>query len=269
MVLPKGSVVTIYHPALGKYGRLGNQLWQIASTIGIARRYNAEPEFHHWDYEKFFSVPARYFVDEPSGTDVTTYATYMAEHDRFCLQDYNMFAGIASEIHTAFRPSPLTVNQLSEYRWFYELENKCCLHIRRDERVYREVLWRTHPIPSMAYYYDAINFLGSDYNYVVFSDDIAWCREAFEGLGFHFVEGYPRREETYGSPNEPEIRDHLDLLLMTDCVRHVIPNSSYSWWGAFLAEAEPPIYPDPWYGPDLAHVDATLQFPEDWIKLKW
>ncbi len=58
--------------------------------------------------------------------------------------------------------------------------------------------------------------------WVVFSDDIAWCRNQFSFLSdVNFVEG-----------NESEPWE--DLRLMTACKHHVIANSTFSWWGACL-----------------------------------
>ena len=47
---------------LGSAGQLGNQLWQIAGTIAIARRNGAEAVFRNdWPYRPFFAIPeARY-----------------------------------------------------------------------------------------------------------------------------------------------------------------------------------------------------------------
>ena len=39
---------------LGKHGRLGNQLFQIASTLGMAEKYGAEVVFPSWSYENYF-----------------------------------------------------------------------------------------------------------------------------------------------------------------------------------------------------------------------
>ena len=42
---------------LGKKGNLGNQLFQIASTIGIAKRYDQDFGFGNWEYQSFFKNP--------------------------------------------------------------------------------------------------------------------------------------------------------------------------------------------------------------------
>ena len=40
---------------LGNYGRLGNQLWEIASTVGIATKNEHDFIFPNWTYNKFFN----------------------------------------------------------------------------------------------------------------------------------------------------------------------------------------------------------------------
>ena len=58
-----------------------------------------------------------------------------------------------------------------------------------------------------------------DTTFLFFSDDIPWCRTRFRDRRFVFVEG------------QAEV---ADLLLMSLCEGHIIANSSFSWWGAWL-----------------------------------
>src|SRR5512146_3125510 len=51
---------------LGSHGRLGNQLFQIASTIGIAERAGAEAVFPEWEYESYFLSPIPHGTINPS-----------------------------------------------------------------------------------------------------------------------------------------------------------------------------------------------------------
>lgn len=221
--------------------------------------------FNHWEYEQFFSVPLELFVDDPSGYNAMDYPQYMPESERWFLQDYSLWKDISDFIRQCFEPSELTRLQLAEYTSFLESPNKCALHIRRDERL---LIPDTHPMPPTQYYVRAIERLGGldAYNYWIFSDDINWCVNEY-GSRFNYVRSYPRHQDTYRTEREGPIRDHLDMLLMKECVQHVIPNSTYSWWGAYLANKNPPIYPAIWYGSAFKHIDASLQFPEDWIKL--
>ena len=48
---------------LGRNGQLGNQLWQIASTAGIAHREGDQAGFPFWRYRRYFSIPAEMFPD--------------------------------------------------------------------------------------------------------------------------------------------------------------------------------------------------------------
>lgn len=75
-----------------------------------------------------------------------------------------------------------------------------------------------------------------DASFFVFSDDIAWCRKTLGGSGVSatFVSGLWKETE--------------ELHLMALCRHHVIPNSTYSWWAAWLAqwEGQKVVCPDRW-----------------------
>jgi hypothetical protein len=59
------------------------------------------------------------------------------------------------------------------------------------------------------------------------------------------------------------------MFLMSRTTHHIIANSSYSWWGAWLGEKEDTVIiaPKSWFGQHLdAHHDQDLK-PERWIKV--
>jgi hypothetical protein len=60
-------------------------------------------------------------------------------------------------------------------------------------------------------------------------------------------------------------RDYEDLFLMTTCHEHVIANSSFSWWGAWLAESGRTVCPSYW-GSIFEDTDAFV--PSEWIRLE-
>jgi Glycosyl transferase family 11 len=92
-----------------------------------------------------------------------------------------------------------------------------------------------------------------DARFFVFSDDPAWCRS-------HLRLGGPT---TFVTHNQG--RGHDDLRLMTLCRHHIIANSSFSWWGAWLAESEAQIVvaPERWG----AAGDAGDVIPDRWCRL--
>ena len=76
------------------------------------------------------------------------------------------------------------------------------------------------------------------------------------------------KQEMFASDrfNVSETYDNLvDMCLMTMCSFHVIANSSFSWWGAWLAKSEKVIAPSKWFGPDNQHLDTTDLYCEGWI----
>lgn len=82
------------------------------------------------------------------------------------------------------------------------------------------------------YYTQAIvdHFLPvEDYNFLVFSNDIAYAKELFEGDNIYFIE--PVGGEKICTDSEKE-----DLALMSLCDHYITANSSYSWWGAYLCK---------------------------------
>lgn len=261
--------MTIIYSELGNWGRLGNQLWEIASTVGIATKLEVPVEFNHWDYEQYFNVPSRLFVDEPNGQESWHYAHNLPDSDQPWLQDYSLWKDARLLIRAMFRPSGLSLAQLDEYTWFYEIPRRVALHIRRDERV--EVFAESHPTPPWAYYERAMEVIRRripDPTFCVFSDDIPWCKENLDG-NFVFVEGYPRYQDEYQAGTSVNWKDHLDIFLMASCVGHIIPNSTFGWWGAALSRDPYPIYPAVWYGPSLDHVDWRLQIPDHWVEVDW
>jgi len=82
------------------------------------------------------------------------------------------------------------------------------------------------------YYTQAIvdHFLPvEDYNFLVFSNDISYAKALFEGDNIYFVEPEGGLKACTDSEKE-------DLALMSLCDHHIIANSSYSWWGAYLCK---------------------------------
>ena len=110
------------------------------------------------------------------------------------------------------------------------------VHIRRGD--YLQLAGS--PVLDVAYYEQAMRIVVErepNPLWVIFSDDISWCRAHLPFLdGAVFVEG------NTAEPWE-------DLRLMAACKHHIIANSSFSWWGAYLGR-DPQgvtVLPDKWF----------------------
>ena len=85
----------------------------------------------------------------------------------------------------------------------------------------------------------------------IFSDDIEWCRKEFANL----------KDVVFVTGNDMEPWE--DIRLMSECKHHIIANSSFSWWGAYLGdEGGVTLYPKPWFkGLDM----PASGVPSEWI----
>ena len=116
------------------------------------------------------------------------------------------------------------------------------MHIRRGDYVTDKKSNDLLGVCSINYYRQAAkdleNRLDETPTYFVFSDDLNWAKEQLDFLeNIVFVEG-----------NEGA-KSYLDMYLMSLCEHHVIANSSFSWWGAWLALSKNKIVyaPSPWF----------------------
>lgn len=116
------------------------------------------------------------------------------------------------------------------------------------------------------YYTQAIvdNFLPIEgYNFLIFSNDISYAKNLFEGDNIYFID--PIGGEKICSDSEKE-----DLALMSLCDHHIIANSSYSWWGAYLCKNSNKkiICPTNWL--KSSHQSSWINgnyYPPTWINI--
>ncbi len=133
------------------------------------------------------------------------------------------------------------------------------IHIRRGDYVSNALVNSHHGVCSLKYYHQGIQYIAShmpELNFFVFSDDPLWCRQNLH-IPFH---------TSFIDRNDPE-RDYEDLHLMSLCKHHIIANSSFSWWGAWLATSPYKIVvgPKKWFA--LKERSTQDLIPRDWITL--
>jgi len=134
------------------------------------------------------------------------------------------------------------------------------IHVRRGDYVGTGGSASFHGICSLDYYRRAaVAMAKSIYcpNFFVFSDEPEWVRENFEL-------SYPYTIVDRNQDDDPV----GDLGLMSLCKHHIIANSSFSWWGAWLNEnpGKKIIAPSRWFaGGDHIHSEKII--PEAWIRL--
>jgi hypothetical protein len=133
------------------------------------------------------------------------------------------------------------------------------IHVRRRDYVTNNLTNQIHGCCSLTYYYKGIqkinDFLDSP-NYYVFSDDIPWTKKNLK----------INNPIIYVENEEPE-KDCEELILMSLCRHHIIANSSFSWWGAWLGNNADKITIAPSRWVNDPSRDMSDIIPDEWIKI--
>lgn len=133
------------------------------------------------------------------------------------------------------------------------------IHIRRGDYVKPHIA-NYHGLLPLDYYQEALRTLAAevpDLRLFIFSDDVSFARAEF--TNFHnavIVEG----------------NDHAawkDMALMSCCAHHIIANSSFSWWGAWLSTHAGGINiaPKNWFNAQVVDFNIDDIVPQNWIKI--
>jgi hypothetical protein len=137
-------------------------------------------------------------------------------------------------------------------------QNSVFVHVRRGDYIQAGTK-EVHGLLPWEYYQDAKNYIREKINspkFYYFSDEPYWVEN-------NFYTDFSLGEETIISG----FNQHEDLYLMQACHHGIGANSSFSWWGNWLADSPDriKIAPKQWFlKPEL---DTTDLIPESWIRL--
>ena len=134
------------------------------------------------------------------------------------------------------------------------------LHVRRGDYVTNPIAARYHGVCSLDYYLTAANYIAaqvSEPHFFVFSDDIKWVTD---NLRLPYVTTFVNFDNKKHCPI-------VDMQLMKVCKHHVIANSSFSWWGAWLNPSQHKVVvaPKKWF--NHASADTKDLLPYSWVCL--
>ena len=257
---------------LGNLGRLGNQMFQYTGLRGLAQRHGYEyclpprevvatrdPNVVSSDITMFecFNIP-----DAPKR--VTNFSRIQESNfgldknlwnncpDNISLYGYfqteKYFKHIEKQIREAFTFVD-GIRQPTEEAFKYNFGDTevIAIHLRRGDYL----KYPHHPVQTLEYYTEGLSHMPDDIPVMVFSDGIEWCREQelFQGDRFIFAEG-----NSTG----------VDLCLQSLCEYHIIANSSFSWWGAWLANSKNVIAPKKWFAGEYIEHDMRDLYISHW-----
>jgi hypothetical protein len=139
-----------------------------------------------------------------------------------------------------------------------ECKNAVSIHVRRGDYL-KPIINSVHGILSSAYYKNATDHIKlkiADPVYFIFSDDAEWCT-----INLPFIND----EKHIISQHD----DWIDMYLMSLCKHHIVANSSFSWWGAWLSQNSDGIVlaPGSWYADKEVNERFKRIIPGSWIRL--
>ena len=259
-------------------GGLGNQMFMYAAGRRLANKLGTEFKmditgYRYYDLHKYglkiFNIKERYYdqgveasnLKIPQEVGFSFQPNILNLSDNTYLKGYwqsdKYFKDIADIIKKEFIVvSPISQKNSYIYTHIRD-ENSVSLHVRRTDYITSPPTHAVHGTCGPNYYRDAVEYfktkIGKDIHFYVFSDDIAWCESSLKLKNSTFV--------NWGNPN------YEDFRLMVSCKYHIIANSTFSWWAAWLNRDKDKIVvaPKEWFR-DKSR-DTKDLYPEGWVRL--
>ena len=258
--------------ALGQLGRLGNQMFQYASLKGIAANHGygicipQSRNQNEWTDHQLNSVfkmstlvSLNYqYIDSTRPTILEETFSFNQKLFDECpdwitlqgfFQSEKYFKHIRDQLLIDFQFHDNIVEPAKQVvcNW----NKPIALHIRRTDYVTNP----NHTVLPIEYYEQSLNMFDDDREVIIFSDDPEWCLN------------HPLFSSDRFMVSQTE-NNALDLCLMSLCSSHIIANSSFSWWGAWLSNSEKVIAPSGWFsGSNNEHLDTKDLIPDTWTKI--
>lgn len=284
-------------------GGLGNQLFQYAAGLSLASAKNTELGLDISGFEKYklfsyalsnFKISAK--IVHPPGaapcknklsfvrnffrkifkrnayqSNYVTECSFAFDEHFFSLPDdvyldgywqsEKYFLSIKDNIRREFVPRNWHSSHSKKYIEKISTSNSVSIHVRRGDYISNPSANKIHGSLSLSYYMSAVQYIKTKQespSFYVFSDDLEWCKKNLP------LDGNVVYVSTFGDPD-----GFIDeFRLMSMCRHHIIANSTFSWWSAWLGEYQDKIViaPKLWFrsgGRDTSDI-----LPPSWIVME-
>jgi hypothetical protein len=267
-------------------GRLGNWLFQYAAGRAVALRVGTElilditelrrlrdpwawrvrrllrhfPLQARYDIRPLFSRKRPTFHGEDFGFDPAAVLTlkdgawldgFFQSPLYFADQSATLRAELTPQIESVRNRHPSVEREIAD-------TNSVAVHVRRTDYVKKPV----RNLCTTEYYERSMTLCREQLErprFFIFSDDLDWCRENLRAPDARVVDTHAKPRAVY------------DLALMSRCRHHIIANSTFSWWSAWLAQTERHlvITPDRWILNDEWSAFAMrYTIPANWLRVQ-
>jgi len=270
-------------------GGLGNQMFIYAFYLQMKKRFSdiridlsdmAHYHVHHgYEMHRVFNLPKVEFCINQTAKKILEFLFFKVIIERKqngslkayteqsfwplvyfkgFYQSERYFSEIEDEIRKAFKFNLSEANPHS-IKMMHQIdtdEKAVSLHIRRGDYLNPKHWDSIGCVCQLAYYQNAIDAMNKkvqEPTYYVFSDDIDWVRENLDLPNAFFIDWNKGKDSWQ------------DMMLMSHCRHHIICNSTFSWWGAWLNPHKEKMIlaPEKWF----KNIETPYIYPEEWIKI--
>lgn len=226
-------------------------------TIAFAV-YKIKEKFFPWyDWRKKRIIKEHNFSFDPDILKIreSAYLDGYWQSEKYFVDISNI---IRREFTIKYKPNSANYQMLKKI----DDTNSVSLHVRRGDYVTDPKTLQIHGVLSLDYYIKALDLITEkikEPHVFIFSDGISWVKKNLKAaLPLYFVE------------HNGNGQDYEDLRLMSRCKHHIIANSSFSWWGAWLSEDPHKIViaPNQWFSEErMKKIGESDIIPKSWIKI--
>lgn len=250
----------------GLCGGLGNQLFQIATTLALSYKHGMTPYLRYITNVNNYSTTlfSRLKMKDNLFYEPTTITEdYVNQH----MVD---FSNVTNEQNLIIKGYFQTSKYFNEYKtrilnlislntddsdtvtkYMDNLRNRYAtkivgIHVRRSD--YIKLNW---DLP-VDYYKNCINLFKEmykgDVSFLIFTDDVGFCSLNFPGIEIC------------------NLQDYIELFIMSKLDGFIMSNSTFSWWGVYMGGIKDVLVPYPWF----KNAKYNLNIYEDtWVKIEY
>jgi hypothetical protein len=276
-------------------GGLGNQLFQIFACIAYAIQHK----------KQFY-----FLYGNPKGHNTsrhTYWNSFLKSLEMFTIKDESKMEimGLSQPIIN-YSPLPLVNDSRTKHirfvgyfqsPLFFEKEFETIVRIIRYKEISNEIrdkypeysldsntismhfrlgdykpIQNCHPIMTKEYYERALGHIlqHTESNHTIYYFCEAQDNDTVSSIIEHLTNQY--KDRVHFVKVADTIEDWEQMVLMSLCRHHIIPNSTFSWWGSYFSKAigaEDGItcYPSLWFGPAIQNHRLSDLFPKEWVEI--
>jgi len=235
-------------------------------TLGIGDPADQTPSarakrYTRRTYESFFPLEKRKDIIEPEYSFVPEIAALGNNHYFAGIwQSEKYFKNVAQKLREEFTLKKELIDTSIDAAKMLKDKNIVCVNVRRTDYVTDENIKSKIGFAGKKYYENAVSYMLSKIpkaKFLVFSDDIEWCKENLKFIPNVFFISHKSAEKAFAK----------DFYLMSLCSHYIVANSTFSWWGAWLNQNKNKIViaPEKWFA---SGADESDLIPENWIRIQ-